>query len=93
MLPCDIQHVPNPYLYNLYLVKTLSMCKISVLFVVVEEHGGGIEHLSVSVIPESLTVSAGNVATFRCQAFGFPAPSVQWEKRGGALPPSHIGQY
>jgi len=56
----------------------------------VEEHTGGVEHLSVSVIPESLTIAAGNQATFRCQALGYPTPSVQWEKRGGTLPPSHI---
>jgi dystroglycan 1 len=50
----------------------------------------GVDHISVSVIPQSLTLSEGQQADFRCTAIGNPTPQVSWEKRrGGVLPALH----
>ena len=54
-----------------------------------ESVSDNIEHISISVIPESQTAAEGSTADFRCLALGFPAPDVRWTRVDGALPPNH----
>ncbi|KAK2193775.1 hypothetical protein NP493_5g02050 [Ridgeia piscesae] len=53
------------------------------------EGRGGVEHISVSAMPHTLTVSPGQSAEFKCTALGYPTPQMQWRKRDGSLPPDH----
>ena len=43
-------------------------------------------HPQIVILPENKTVSESNPVLLRCEASGYPAPTITWTKDGRQLP-------